>query len=86
MIITNFIMKYKLHGMVTGVVAVEFCDVPQRHSFLCYFLYINTLLVTYKEVKYQLKQCFPMNIKFDELLSEIDNLLQKGEFYLTMSA
>ena len=27
-----------------------------------------------------------MNIKFDELLSEIDNVLQKGEFNLTMSA
>ena len=27
-----------------------------------------------------------MNIKFDELLSEIDNDSQKGEFKLTMSA
>ena len=27
-----------------------------------------------------------MNIKFDELLSEIDHVLQKGKFNLTMSA
>ena len=27
-----------------------------------------------------------INIKFDELLSKIDNVLQKGEFKLTMSA
>ena len=26
-----------------------------------------------------------MNIKFEELLSEIDNVLQKGEFKLTFS-
>ena len=26
-----------------------------------------------------------MNIKFDELLSEIDNVFQKGKFKLTMS-
>ena len=27
-----------------------------------------------------------MNIKFDELLSKSDNVLQKGEFNLTVSA
>ena len=39
-----------------GAVSVEFRDVPRRHSFPCYSLYFNTLLVGYVEVKYQLKQ------------------------------
>ena len=33
-----------------------------------------------------LNDLFYMNIKFDKLLSEIVNVLQKGEFKLTMSA
>ena len=41
----------------------------------------------YTEVKYQLTQYFFFkNILFDELLSEIGNVLyKKGEFNLTMS-
>ena len=38
--------------------------------FQCYFLYFYTLLATYTEIKYQLKQYFyffNMNIKYDEL-------------------
>ena len=49
-----------------GTVSVEFRDVPQRH--------FNTLLARYTEVKYQFKHFFFMNIKFDEILSEIDNV------------
>ena len=33
-----------------------------------------------------LYQLWKFNIKFDELLSEIDHVLQQGEFNLTMSA
>ena len=49
---------------------------PNVIVFQCYSLYFNALLVKYTEVKYQLKQSFfHMSIKFDELLSEIDNVL-----------
>ena len=59
-------------------------DVPQRHclSMVKKTIDFNRLLVRYREVKYQLKQSFFFtNIKFDELLSEIGNVLQKGEPY-----
>ena len=42
--------------------------------FQCYFLYFNKLLASYTDVKYQIKQSFFMNMKFDELLSEIDTV------------
>ena len=53
-----------------------FRDFPQRHRFS------KTLLAKYTN----LNNRFYMNIKFDELLSEISNVLRKGEFKLTMSA
>ena len=65
-------------------VPVEFYDVPQRHCFsmLLSILYFNTLLAMYTEVKYQ--TFFFINSKFDELMSEICNVLQKGELNLTV--
>ena len=69
-----------------AAVAVKFRDVSQRH-FFSFILYTLIRLVRYTEVEYQLKQSFFfMRHKFDKLLSEIDNVLQKGEFNLTMSA
>ena len=59
--------------------SVEFLDFPQRIVFQCYSLYLNTFLAKYTEVNLQLKQYFfYMNIKFFELLSEIDTALQKN--------
>ena len=39
-------------------VAVEFRDVLQRYGFSMLLSILNTLLVRYTEVKYQLKQSF----------------------------
>ena len=52
-----------------GAVAVEFRDVPQRHYFQCYSLHFITF--------YFITLYYIMNIKFDQLLSEIDHVLQK---------
>ena len=57
-----------------GAVAVEFRDVM---VFQCYSLYFDTLLARYTEVKYQLKTFFLREFRFDKLLSEIYNVLQK---------
>ena len=57
-----------------GAVAVEFRDVM---VFQCYSLYFDTLLARYTEVKYQLKTFFYASFRFDKLLSEIYNVLQK---------
>ena len=61
----HFIMKYKLHGMVT------------RHSRRWIPWCSTTSVFSSLEVKYQLLPSFYMNIKFDELFSEIDNVLQR---------
>ena len=84
----HFIIKYILYGMVT---LRSLCWVPWRSTTSLFFhvalcTLINTLQAKYTEVKYQLKQFFYMNIKFDELLSKIYNVLHKGKCKLTMSA
>ena len=60
-----------------GAVSVEFRDVPQRH---CFSMLLSTFLYTLGQVhkvKYQLTIFFFfMNIKFNELLSKIGNVLQ----------
>ena len=67
-----------------GAVSVTFHNAI---VFQCYSLYFISLLAMYTEVKYQLTQYFFFkNILFDELLSEIGNVLyKKGELNLTMS-
>ena len=61
--------------------AVEFRDALQCHFFQYYFLYFDTLLARYTEVKYQLKQYFfHTSLRFDKLLNGIDNVLQKRRF------
>ena len=67
-----------------GTVAVEFRDVPQRHFFFNVALYtlLHFLLGTQKSNTI-LNNLFYMNIKFDQLLSEIDHVLQ---LQLIMSA
>ena len=45
--------------------------------FLYYPLYLNKLNAKYTKDKYQLNQFSYVNIKFGELLSEINNVLQK---------
>ena len=60
-LINNYFIIKKI---VYGIVTVKLHNVI---IFPCYFLYFNTLLAGYTEVKYQLKSSFFMNIKFDEL-------------------
>ena len=50
--------------------------------FQCYFLYFNTLLTRYTEVKYQFKQSFFHEYEIWRLLSEIGNVLLKRRVYL----
>ena len=69
-----------------GTISVEFRDFHNVIVFPCYSLYFNTLWAKYTEVKYQHNQFFYMNINFEELLSEIENVLQNGGFKLTLSA
>ena len=52
-------------------VTVEMHNVPLRHTLKHFF-----------EVKYQFEQSLLMNIKFDELLSEIDNDLHSYRGYM----
>ena len=59
--------------MVT-VSSVTFHDV---NVFKWYSQHFNTHLVGYTEIKYQLNHLFFMNMKFDELLSGIGNVLQE---------
>ena len=71
----HFIIENNLYGMVTRR---SLRDVAQRH---CFSMLLSIILwytfARYRIVKYQLKQSFFKNIKFDELLSEIGNVLQK---------
>ena len=77
LLIYQFILENNLYGMITRR---SLRDVSQRIVFKCYSLYYNTLLARYTEIKYQLKQSFFKNIKFDELLIEIGNFLQERSF------
>ena len=60
--------------------------VPQRHCFSMVFSIFLYTLGQSKNSNTNLNNLFflNINIKVDELLSEIDNVLQKGEFKLTM--
>ena len=70
-----------------GAVSVDFRDVPHCIVFPCYSSYI---LIHFRpstqKLNTNLNNLFYMNIKSDEMLSEIDNVLQKGEFNSTMLA
>ena len=72
--------------MVRSPIASPLTSVAFHHVivFPCYSLYFNTPWAKYTEVKYQHNQFFYMNINFEELLSEIENVLLKGGFKLTM--
>ena len=45
--------------------------------FQYYSLYFDAFLARYTEFNYQLSHSFYMNIKFNELLSKTNNVLQK---------
>ena len=70
----------------TGAVSVEFRDVQQRHCFSVTFYTLIHFRLSTQKSNTNLNNHFYMDIKFDELFSEIDNVLQKGELNLTMSA
>ena len=61
--------------------------VPWRSTIVCqsYSLYYNTLLAGNTEVKYQLKESFLHETQIWQMLSEIENVLQKGEMKLAKS-
>ena len=61
-----------------GAVSDEFCDVPQRHCFFNVTLYTLIHLWLGIQKSYtNLNNLFFMNIKFNELFSEIGKVLQK---------
>ena len=67
-----------------GAVSVEFHDVPQRHfSHVTLYILIHFRSSTQKS-NTNLNNLFYMNITFDKLMSEIDNIVQKGEFHLNV--
>ena len=82
LIINQFIIKYKLHGMVTWH---SQCRVPWRSITSLFFnVILNTWIYTfsifkYTEVKGLLNNLFHINVKSDNLLSEIYNVIQKRE-------
>ena len=59
-----------------GAVSVTFHNVIMI-VFQCYSLYFITLLASTQKSNTNLHNLFFKNIKFDELLSEIGNVLQK---------
>ena len=69
------IMKYKLNGICSpGGVDVEFRFLPQRHCFTMLFsiqLHVIPFRLGTQKLNTKLNN-FYMNIKFDELLREID--------------
>ena len=69
----NHHIQFTWHGNMvrSPLSSVSFYKVIVFHRYSLYF----SLLVSYTKVKYQLKQSFYINIKFDELSSEIDNAL-----------
>ena len=60
----------------TGAVAVDFHDVLQRHCFNCYSLKHFWLCTCTQKSKLKLNNLLFMHITFDELMSEIYNVLQ----------
>ena len=69
-----------------GTLSVEFRDIPLRHCFPCYSLYLNTLnRPSTQKSNTNLNNLFYMNIKSDKIVNEIDNGLPKEECNLTMS-
>ena len=63
-----------------GALSVEFLDVPRRHLFFSVILYTLThFWLSAQKLNTNLNNLFHMNIKFDELLGKIDNVLQKME-------
>ena len=57
-----------------GAVSIDFHDVPQRHCFSMLLSIITLWLGTMKSDAILIKQSFYMNIRFEQLLSEIDHV------------
>ena len=87
LIINHFIIKYILYGMVTRR-SLRWVPWRSTTSLFCHvtlYILVHFRSSTQKS-NTNFNNLFYMNIKFDKLLSEIDNVLQKGEFKLTKSA
>ena len=70
-----------------GAVSFELLDVPQRQIFpMLLFIFLYALGQIHRSQIPTLTIFFYMNIEFDKLLIEIDNVLQKGECKLSKSA
>ena len=87
LIINHFIIKYILYGIVTrrSLRRVPWRSTTLLLSHVSLYILIHFRSSTQKSNTI-FNNLFYMNIKFDKLLSEIDNVLQKGEFKLTKSA
>ena len=87
LIINHFIIKYNLYGMVTRR---SLRRVPWRSKTSLFSHVILYILIHFRSSTQKSNTNFNnlvyMNIKFDKLLSEIDNVLQKGEFKLAKLA
>ena len=77
MILNNFYPKIMVWPRSLGASPLSSMTFHDVIVFQCYSLYFNALLSRYTWVKYKLNNLFYMSIKFDELLSVIDNVLQK---------
>ena len=86
LIIYHFIIKYILYGMVTrrSLRWVPWRSTTSLVSHVTLYFLLHSRSSTQKS-NTNFNNLFYMNIKFDKPLSEIDNVLQKGELKLTMS-
>ena len=87
LIFNHFIINYILYGMVTRR---SLRRVPWRSKtslfFIVTFYTLRHFWLSTQKSNTNFNNLFYMNIKFDKPLSEIVNVLQKGEFKLTKSA
>ena len=77
-IINQFIIKYKIHSMVTR----RSRRVPRRSTTSLFFNELLYTLIHFRQgtqkSTYNINSIFYMTIKFDELLSKIDSVLQNS--------
>ena len=87
LLINHLIMENNLYGMVTqrSLRRVPWRSTPLLFSHVTLYILMLFRSNTQKS-NTNFNNLFYINIKFDKLLSEIDNVLQKGEFKLTKSA
>ena len=81
--INYFMIKYKVHGMV---IRRSRRSVSWRSATSLFYNAFKYFWLGTQKSTDNLNNLSYMNIISDDLLSNIDNVLQKGEFNLTVSA